>query len=57
MLKKIIRLDGAQELTKNEKKSIKGGLACLDGGHCGNGVCCTRGNWSGMCRPTAAQCI
>jgi hypothetical protein len=26
MLKKILKLDGAQKLTKNEQKSINGGL-------------------------------
>jgi hypothetical protein len=35
MLKNILKLDGAQKLTKNEQKSIKGGLACGDG----NGTC------------------
>jgi len=31
MLKKILKLDGAQELTKNEQKSINGGLIdCID---------------------------
>jgi len=31
MLKNILKLQGAQELTKNEQKSIKGGLKdCID---------------------------
>jgi hypothetical protein len=57
MLKNILKLNGAQELTKNEQKSIKGGKACFEGGGCGNGVCCTTGTWAGMCRVTAAQCV
>jgi hypothetical protein len=31
MLKNILNLEGAQQLTKNEQKSIKGGLInCID---------------------------
>lgn len=31
MLKNILNLEGAQEITKNEQKSIKGGLRdCID---------------------------
>jgi hypothetical protein len=57
MLKNILKLKGAQQLTKTEQKSISGGLACFEGGHCGNGVCCKTGKWEGMCRPTSAQCV
>jgi hypothetical protein len=28
MLKNILKLDGAQKLSKNEQKSISGGLVC-----------------------------
>lgn len=31
MLRKILNLSGTVELTKNEKRSIQGGLACIDG--------------------------
>ena len=44
MLKKILNLQGAVELTKGEKRSIKGGLACV------GGVCPKPGNF--CCPPT-----
>ncbi|MEN2486212.1 hypothetical protein AAYQ05_00295 [Flavobacterium sp. B11] len=28
MLKKILKLEGAQELTREQQRSIKGGIAC-----------------------------
>ncbi|MBF4515055.1 hypothetical protein IRZ71_01810 [Flavobacterium sp. ANB] len=28
MLKKILKLEGTQELTREQKQSIKGGIAC-----------------------------
>lgn len=31
MLKNILKLDGVSELSKTEKRSVKGGLACIDG--------------------------
>lgn len=42
MLKNILNLDGAQQLTKNEQKSINGGiiLPCVDSGK----VCTDIGN-------------
>jgi hypothetical protein len=39
MLKKILKLEGAQKLTKNEQKSIKGGIACRPDGSCPKGSC------------------
>lgn len=39
MLRKILDLSGTVELTKNQKKSIKGGLACV------GGVCPKPGNF------------
>ena len=51
MLKSILKLEGAQKLTKNEQKSIKGGLACTDGGKCPAGThCVTSGDFEGLCR-------
>ncbi|WP_310555798.1 hypothetical protein [Flavobacterium sp.] len=42
MLKNILKLNGAQQLSKNEQKSINGGLrACGPGGTCGAGFCCS----------------
>jgi hypothetical protein len=55
MLKNILKLEGAQKLTRNEQKSINGGLACRsDNGSCPAGYCsATRPNsngiWYGMC--------
>ncbi|KIC03747.1 hypothetical protein B8T70_14270 [Flavobacterium sp. AJR] len=55
MLKKILNLEGAQELSKNEQKVVKGGLRCSADGYCPrNTVCVGRdvasGN-DGDCRP------
>jgi hypothetical protein len=51
MLKNILKLEGAQELTKNEQKSIKGSNAPL----CNDGLCAIRvkenGRWSWRCLP------
>jgi len=58
MLKKILNLEGAVELTKNEKRSIKGGLACVDG-VCpkpGN-YCCYAGSDEGICRLIGQGCF
>lgn len=42
MLKNISNLKGAQELSKNEQKSISGGKACFNPSHqaCSNVVGC-----------------
>ena len=50
MLKNILKLDGAQQLSKNEQKSIKGGLINCANNHdiCPTGQCCkTIGNTCG----------
>ncbi len=39
MLKNILKLDGAQKLSKNDQKSINGG-ACPCTGRCGAGYVC-----------------
>jgi hypothetical protein len=44
MLKNILKLEGAQELTKNEKKSIKGSYAPL----CDEGLCAVRVRENGI---------
>lgn len=31
MLKNILKLEGVSELSKTEKRSVTGGLACIDG--------------------------
>ena len=58
MLKNILKLEGAQELTKNEQKSIKGGLACrTDDGWCPSGtICCYNDMYDGLCRKPS-QCV
>jgi hypothetical protein len=45
MLKNILNLEGATELTKNEKKVIKGGLACYEDGTCPSGSICEYDSW------------
>jgi hypothetical protein len=54
MLKNILKLEGAQELTKNEQKSINGGLnTCFEGG-CRPGECCVlTGPKEGICHSIA----
>lgn len=43
MLKNILNLEGAQELSKNEQKVVKGGLRCGVDGYCpGDTVCVGR---------------
>ncbi len=51
MLKNILKLNGAQQLSKNEQKSINGGLAHCPppGGVCGPGYCCSAPNNNGAC--------
>jgi hypothetical protein len=59
MLKNILKLDGAQKLTKNEQKSIKGGLACV-GGVCPRSsgtYCCYAGSDEGICRLIGQGCF
>ncbi len=42
MLKNILNLDGAQQLSKKEQKSIIGGKTpCTVGTNCGPDMCCT----------------
>ncbi|MFD2908875.1 hypothetical protein ACFSX9_09005 [Flavobacterium ardleyense] len=51
MKKSILNLTGAQELSKNEQKSVSGGrLRCNDGSNCPNGQCCSRN----VCWPIGA---
>ncbi len=54
MLKNILKLEGAQKLTKNEQKSINGGLTtCLERG-CAAGECCvSTGPQEGICHSIA----
>jgi len=53
MLKNILNLDGAQALSKNEQKTIKGGLACgVDNNYCPAGTkCVTDCRYENLCRP------
>jgi hypothetical protein len=55
MLKNILKLDGAQELTKTEQKSIHGGLACrTDDGYCPSGTKCVNDcRYTDICRPNS----
>ena len=51
MLKNILKLEGAQKLTKNEQKSIKGGLACIDDQYCPTGSKCVNDcRYTNLCR-------
>ena len=43
MVKNILNLEGAQELTISEQKSIKEGLACTPEGSCPQGAYCDFG--------------
>lgn len=40
MLEKFLKLEGAQKLTKNQQKSIRGGIACSSSGTCPKGSYC-----------------
>ncbi len=53
MLKNILNLEGAYELTKSEQKSVKGGLACrFDDNYCPSGTyCVTDCRYENLCRP------
>lgn len=51
-MKSILKVEGAQKLTKNEQKSIQGGVACRRDGSCPAGsYCATSGPFEGLCRP------
>jgi hypothetical protein len=50
MLKNILKLNGAQELTKNEQKSINGGKIACDATHlCPTNQCCVKGVCTLIC--------
>jgi hypothetical protein len=50
MLKNILKLEGAQKLTKNEQKAIKGGIHICYSDGCSNGrYCCKWGCQSVPC--------
>ena len=58
MLKNILKLDGVAELTKTEKRSVKGGLACV-GGVCpkpGNYCCPPSPSGEQLCRLIGTSC-
>jgi hypothetical protein len=55
MLKNILKLEGAQKLTKNEQKNISGGWVPPPGGFCPNGSCQYYDN--GPCRRASDLCI
>ncbi|WP_427873650.1 hypothetical protein [Flavobacterium sp. MMS24-S5] len=58
MLKNILKLDGVAELTKTEKRSVKGGLACV-GGVCpkpGNYCCYLGDSGEAICRLNGTSC-
>jgi hypothetical protein len=51
MLKNILNLERAHQLTKNEQKSIHGGIACTKGRICPTGTyCVVSGEFEGLCR-------
>ena len=55
MLKNILNIEGAQQLSKNEQQSINGGgYDCdnLPGVHCSDGYCCgSCGGPKNTCQP------
>jgi hypothetical protein len=54
MLKKILKLEGAQELTRSEQKTIQGGRACDQGGWCPTGSKCVSDcRFDEICRPNS----
>jgi hypothetical protein len=55
MLKSILKLEGAQKLTKKEQKNINGGWVPPEGGSCPNGTCQYFEN--GPCRKASSLCI
>ncbi|SNR51225.1 hypothetical protein [Flavobacterium sp. ov086] len=58
MIKNILNLKGVTELTKNEKRSITGGLACVDGVCPKPGAyCCFAGSPEGICRLNGQGCF
>ena len=52
-MKDLKKIKGAKILSKNEQKSIKGGIApvivCDDNNPCPIGYLCLMGAWSGIC--------
>lgn len=59
MIKNILNLKGVTELTKNEKRSIAGGLACVDGvcPRPGTYCCYAGGGGDGLCRLNSQACF
>ncbi|MBF7092164.1 hypothetical protein IUY40_11490 [Flavobacterium sp. ALJ2] len=55
MLKSILSLKGAQELTKKQQKEINGGWVPPPGGSCPNGTC--QYVEGGPCRRPSDLCI
>ncbi|MCV9933668.1 hypothetical protein OIU80_15400 [Flavobacterium sp. LS1R47] len=55
MLKSILSLKGAQELTKKQQKEINGGWVPPAGGYCPNGTC--QYVEGGPCRRPSDLCI
>ncbi|MCD0474468.1 MULTISPECIES: hypothetical protein [unclassified Flavobacterium] len=55
MLKSILKLKGAQELTKNEQKDINGGWVPEPGKFCPSGTC--QYFEGGPCRRPSDLCI
>lgn len=54
MLKKILKLEGAQELTRSEQKTIHGGKACNLDGSCPTGSKCVSDcRFNEICRPNS----
>lgn len=52
MLKNILNLDGAQQLSKNEQKTINGGrLRCDASTPCPANQCCSGSSLGGVCYP------
>ncbi|KFF16350.1 MULTISPECIES: hypothetical protein [Flavobacterium] len=55
MLKSILSLKGAEELTKKQQKEIKGSWIPPEGRFCPNGTC--QYYEGGPCRKVSDQCI
>ena len=55
MLKSILKLEGAQKLSKKEQKNINGGWVPPEGGYCPSGTCQYFEN--GPCRKVSSLCI
>jgi hypothetical protein len=52
MLKNILNLEGAQELSREQQQSIKGGIACSEDFPCKKGSHCVYGDDS-----TEGRCV